>query len=203
MDKLLEEKKRKRFLLLRKLYDLTDGVPDSHLIDIRQLGPEIGLNAEDALNTFEYLKGEGLAKWMALGGVGTITHWGVKEVEEALEGRETGHFPSNIVIITGSPGANVVAGSGNTVSQHNVTIHGSASEKLAETLRQVAATLPSEAEELLEAASKAEPNQLEVANIANSLASKGSAWKVALSSFVTSVGSGLLVEAIKFGLGLK
>lgn len=203
MDKLLEEKKRNRFLLLRKLYDLTRGVPERHLINIRQIGPDIGLDPEEALNTFEYLKGEGLAKWMALGGVGTITHWGVKEVEEALEGRETGHFPSNIVIITGSPGANVVAGSGITVSQNNVTIHGSASEKLAETLRQVDATLPREAEELLEAASKAEPNQLEVANKASALASQGPAWKEALSSFAASVGSGLLVEAIKFGMGLK
>lgn len=203
MDKLLEDKRRKRFLLLRKLYELTDGVPARHLINIRQIGPDIGLDPEEALNTFEYLKGEGLAKWMALGGVGTITHWGVKEVEEALEGRETGHFPSNIVIISGSPGANVVAGSGNTVSQHNVTIHGTASEKLAETLKQVATTLPSEAEELLEAASKDEPNQLEVANKASMLANQGPEWKMALSSFAKSVGSGLLVEAIKFGIGSK
>lgn len=108
----LDQKRKNRFLLLRKLYEKTDGVADRHLLDIRKIGKEIKLDPDVALDTFEYLKGEGLTKWRALGGVGTITHWGIKEVEDAFEQKETAHFPANIVILTNSPGANVVSSSG-------------------------------------------------------------------------------------------
>ncbi|OPY81805.1 MAG: hypothetical protein A4E65_00994 [Syntrophorhabdus sp. PtaU1.Bin153] len=111
MKNSLEEKRKNRFLLLHKLYALTNGVAERHLIDIRELGEELGMGGDVALDTFEYLKGEGLTKWMALGGIGTITHWGIKEVEDALEQKPTAHFPANIVILTNSPGANVVSGS--------------------------------------------------------------------------------------------
>jgi hypothetical protein len=112
MKNSLEEKRKNRFLLLHKLYELTNGVAEQHLIDIREVGEELGMGGDVALDTFEYLKGEGLTKWMALGGVGTITHWGIKEVEDALEQKPTAHFPANIVILSNSPGANVVSGSG-------------------------------------------------------------------------------------------
>jgi hypothetical protein len=112
----LDKKRKNRFLLLRKLYEMTNGVAEQHLIDIRQVGEEIGIGADVALDTFEYLKGEGLTKWMALGGIGTITHWGIKEVEDALDQRPTAHFPANIVILSNSPGANVVSGSGHQFS---------------------------------------------------------------------------------------
>lgn len=116
MSTSLEEKRKNRFLLLRKLYEMTNGVPEQHLIDIRKVGEEIGIGADVALDTFDYLKGEGLTKWMALGGVGTITHWGIKEVEDALDHKLTAHFPANIVILANSPGANVVTGSGHQFS---------------------------------------------------------------------------------------
>ncbi len=112
----LDKKRKNRFLLLHKLYEKTDGVADRHLVDIREVGKEIGISPDTALDTFEYLKGEGLTKWMALGGIGTITHWGIKEVEDALDQKETAHFPANIVILSNSPGANVVAGSGHQFS---------------------------------------------------------------------------------------
>ena len=112
MNLSLDEKRKNRFLLLRKLYEMTDGVPEQHVIDIREVGEELGMDGNVALETFEYLKGEGLTKWMAIGGFGTITHWGVKEVEDALGERPTAHFPANIVILSNSPGANVVSGSG-------------------------------------------------------------------------------------------
>jgi len=112
----LDEKRKNRFILLNHLYEETGGVADRHLIDIRKIGKEIGLGPDIALDTFEYLKGEGLTKWMALGGLGTITHWGIKEVEDALDQKPTAHFPANIVILANSPGANVVSGSGHQFS---------------------------------------------------------------------------------------
>ena len=111
----LEEKRKNRFRLLQALYEKTDGVPERHLLDIRDIGKELGIDPDIALDTFEYLKGEGLAKWMAIGGIGTITHWGIKEVEDALDNQPTAHFPANIVVLTNSPGANVVSNTGNTV----------------------------------------------------------------------------------------
>ena len=116
MDTILDKKREERFLLLRKLYEETGGVADRHVVDIRELGKQIGIGPDTALDTFEYLKGEGLTKWMALGGLGTITHWGVKEVEDALDQKPTAHFPANIVILTNSPGANVVSGTGHQFS---------------------------------------------------------------------------------------
>jgi len=117
MNTSLEEKRKNRFLLLHKLYEITNGVAERHLIDIRQLGKEIGMEPTVALETFQYLKEEGLTKWMSMGGNGTITHWGVKEVEDALDHKPTAHFPANIVILTNSPGARVVSG-----SDHQVTV---------------------------------------------------------------------------------
>jgi hypothetical protein len=116
MNTSLEEKRRNRFLLLQKLYDKTNGVAERHLIDIREVGKELGMEPDVALDTFEYLKGEGLTKWMALGGEGTITHWGLKEVEDARDHKPTAHFPANILILANSPGANVVSGSGHQFS---------------------------------------------------------------------------------------
>lgn len=116
MNTSLEEKRRNRFLLLHKLYEKTSGVAERHLINIREVGKELGMEADVALNAFEYLKDEGLTKWMALGGEGTITHWGLKEVEDALDHKPTAHFPANIVILSNSPGANVVSGSGHKLN---------------------------------------------------------------------------------------
>src|SRR5438128_601809 len=117
MNGSIDENRKKRFLLLRKLYDKTEGRADRDVIDIREIGEEIGIGSDIALDTFEYLKGEGLTKWMALGGRGTITHWGVKEVEDAIDQKPTAHFPANIIILANSPGANVMSGSGHQVSQ--------------------------------------------------------------------------------------
>ncbi|MPQ57197.1 hypothetical protein [Duganella sp. FT27W] len=116
MNDALLQKQKNRFILLHKLYELTDGVAERHSIDIREIGVQLGMTSDLALNTFEYLKGEGLAKWMALGGYGTITHWGIKEVEDALVQRPTAHFPANIIILTNSPGATINAGVNNNTS---------------------------------------------------------------------------------------
>lgn len=125
MSTVLEKKQKNRFLLLHKLYELTDGVAERHVIDIREVGVELGLTADTALDTFEYLKGEGLVKWMALGGQGTITHWGIKEVEDALSEKQTAHFPANIVILANSPGASIMTGpvTNTTFDQRGQTVN--------------------------------------------------------------------------------
>ena len=202
----LAQKQKNRFALLQRLYELTDGVPDRHSFDIREIGHELGMTSEAAINTFSYLNEEGLAKWMGSGGIGTIAHYGVKEIEDAQRERPTAHFPANIVMITGSPGAQVVQGSGNTVTSTTTVTMGDAVGQLRERLEAVETPLPSEAEELLEEAGKDEPNRFLLAQKADSLASKGGGWKTTLQEFAVQLaaggGAGLLVEAIKFGLGM-
>ena len=110
MNTPLQEKRKNRFVLLRELYDITDGLASSHSINIREVGKNVGMDESLALDTFEYLKNEGLTQWIALGGFGTITHWGVKEIEDALNQKPTAHFPGDIIFLVNSPGANVIAG---------------------------------------------------------------------------------------------
>jgi hypothetical protein len=197
----LQQKKENRFKLLRKLYEVTNGVPERHSLNIRQLGRELDMEPAIALDTFEYLKGEGLAKWMALGGFGTITHWGVREVEEALEGRQTAHFPANIVIVTGSPGANVVAGTRNVAYQEAGVHSAESAVQLRDILEQIGLPLPSEGSALLDEVEKPAPDKVAVALTAQKLAQVGAPWKTALMRFAETASAGLVVEAIKFALG--
>jgi hypothetical protein len=201
----LDEKQRNRFALLQKLYDLTGGVSERHSLDIRAVGHEIGLDPETALNTFQYLNDEGLAKWMAIGGFGMIAHFGVKEVEEARREWPTPHFPANIITITGSPGAQVVTGSANNVTNMVATGTSSAIGQLRHLLEAVESPLRTEAQALLTECAKGEPNRFLVAQLTDDLAQQGSAWKHALQEFAVNLaacGGGLLVEWIKFGLGI-
>lgn len=159
----LEQKQRNRFALLRRLYEITDGVPGRHSIDIRSVGRDIGLDEETALNTFQYLNDEGLTQWMALGGFGTIAHWGVKEVEDAVAHKPTPHFPANIVVVTGSPGANIVAGAGNTVNQRSGQVGADSALELA--LKSVPPPLSGAANRLVAETRASNPNPFELARL--------------------------------------
>ncbi len=65
-------------------------------VDMAELGMEIHLSREECEGTVEYLAGEGLLKYVALGGIISITHLGVIEVEAALQKPDepTAHFPA-------------------------------------------------------------------------------------------------------------
>ncbi|MBX7134975.1 MAG: hypothetical protein K1X67_20090 [Fimbriimonadaceae bacterium] len=180
MSEQLQEKKANRFRLLRKLYEMTDGVPERHSINIREVGKSIGIDPEVALDTFEYLKGEGLTVWMSLGGFGTITHWGVREIEEALEGRQTGHFPANIVVITGSSGVNVVSGSGNTVTQSQEGSSGLS--VLRAEFESIGGTDDPVVKALFALLESPQQNPFDVARHLSKIVSKGNEWRSAVQS---------------------
>jgi len=97
----LEEKKKKRFELLKVLYDATGGSQFKWL-PLADLGNLIGLDREQTMLAGEYLKGEGLLEFKAFGPLVGITHEGIREIEEALEhpDRPTDHFlPLNVINI--------------------------------------------------------------------------------------------------------
>ena len=97
MGEELDEKRRLQFLLLSRLYEIADG----GALDIREVGRSTGMTDDEALDAFDYLKDEGLTRWMAIGGIGTITEAGINEIEEAYDERSTAHFPANIGSLVG------------------------------------------------------------------------------------------------------
>lgn len=96
----LDEKRSRRLLFMRRLYDVTNGSKLGRA-DMWELGEEFGWSRDDVQNVVEYLEGEGLLEYAAMGGVIAITHFGVVEVEQSLSDPEapTEHFPPSINVI--------------------------------------------------------------------------------------------------------
>lgn len=89
----IEEIKRKRFQFLLRLYELTEG--DEHkFVSMWEIGQELGFQVDLTQKITQYLTGEGLIKFQAIGGIIGITHWGVREIERALSNPDepTTHF---------------------------------------------------------------------------------------------------------------
>lgn len=97
----LEQKKKNRFLFLNYLYTESNG--NTNLIFIMwEVGKELNLDRSETGQVVDFLIGENLVKSQTLGGGISLTHWGVKEVEEAIENptKPTEHFlPFNIINI--------------------------------------------------------------------------------------------------------
>jgi hypothetical protein len=50
-----------------------------------EIGDQLGFDRDLTISIAQYLKGEGLLEFRALGGIISITHYGNKEVEENLK----------------------------------------------------------------------------------------------------------------------
>ncbi len=98
---MIEQKKKQRFEFLEKLYKETNG-SESYMVNMWELGKELEYDRETTSNIVEYLQGEDLLVPRALGGGIAITHYGIKEIEEAYEypNEPTEHFmPINVINI--------------------------------------------------------------------------------------------------------
>jgi hypothetical protein len=129
----LEKRKEHRLRLLHALYEETEG--DEHaFVKLWDLGREVGLSEDETTLAYQYLRGEGLLEARAMGGVVSITHWGVKQVEAALESpsEQTQYFPPAINVIQieraiNSPIQQASAGASQIVSiraEHLESLHG-------------------------------------------------------------------------------
>jgi hypothetical protein len=98
----MEEKDRQRFSFMNALYHKTDG---NYLqgVDPFDLGGRIGLSRTEVEGVVDYLTKEDLVEWSSLGHI-SITHSGVREVEDALRhpDRSTDHFPSVNILSVGT-----------------------------------------------------------------------------------------------------
>jgi hypothetical protein len=79
----LTEKKAKRFRFLNGLYEKTDG-NEEDVVDMWEIGAAVGLTREDTERVVQYLVGERLIAYVAMGGAIGITHFGVVQVGRHL-----------------------------------------------------------------------------------------------------------------------
>lgn len=108
----LEETKKKRFEFLNSLYEITGGSKNK-IVNMFELGTELGFDREETSLIVQYLAGESLVEHVTIGGGIGITHYGVKEVEEALSHPEkpTAYFPPvNIINIHHMEGSQIQQG---------------------------------------------------------------------------------------------
>ena len=100
MENNIKETQRKRFLLLKELYDVSES--DSFkMFDLFQLGKKLNLEKEEITKIMIFLQNEGLVE-LASGGSAAIKHDGIKEVEYLLNhpNESTDYFPAlNIINI--------------------------------------------------------------------------------------------------------
>jgi hypothetical protein len=120
MSETLDGKKAKRFRFLHALYDKTGGDEHSHP-SMWDIGGDLGFSRPETELMVQYLKGEHLLTFAAMGGYISITHYGVLQVEQALSApeRPTQYFPPviNILQIGTVSGSHIQqAGSHSTLS---------------------------------------------------------------------------------------
>ncbi|MBS1777289.1 MAG: hypothetical protein JSS64_13525 [Bacteroidetes bacterium] len=117
----LEQKKKNRFLFLEKLYSESNGDTGA-MFNMWEVGKELNFEREATRQIVDYLIGENLIEAIALGGGISLTHWGVKEVEQAIEypNRATEHFlPINIINVETMTNSTIQqATSNSTITNH-------------------------------------------------------------------------------------
>lgn len=85
--------KQDRFTFLHRVYELVEG-RTGFMLDGWEVGRELYFEKEYTTNIFYYLNEEGLVEPMGSGIRLAITHYGIKEIEEALNepNKQTEHF---------------------------------------------------------------------------------------------------------------
>jgi enamine deaminase RidA (YjgF/YER057c/UK114 family) len=100
----IEERRALRARFMEKLYATTEG-DEQRRVAAEEICSALGVGEEEMLILVQYLAGERLLKYAGMGPMVSITHDGVREVEELLyrPERPTEHFPPyNQVIVYGN-----------------------------------------------------------------------------------------------------
>lgn len=98
----IQDIKMKRYQFLHILYNLSN-VDIFKTFNVYEIGKELGFDRNLIQNIVSYLKNEGLIEIRAIGGIISITHLGIQEIEKAFSNPEkpTDYFPSLNVILIG------------------------------------------------------------------------------------------------------
>jgi hypothetical protein len=78
MTNILEEKQKNRWLFLQKVYEITEGMSDTCIVNMYEVGQNLGWDWEKTESISYYLNGEDLLT-IYNGGNITLTHQGAKE----------------------------------------------------------------------------------------------------------------------------
>lgn len=117
----LNELKKKRFLFLKMLYEVTGGDRFKG-VSQEDMASELGLDKQIANNIVDYLADEGLIKRLTMHAIG-ITHEGVVEMEAAISNPEepTEHFlPVNIINVGQMVNSNIMQDSSHSIQNVNI-----------------------------------------------------------------------------------
>ncbi len=99
----IEEKKEKRLKMFKKIFEKT-GDDEYEWVNMWEIGEELGFDRETTEQITEYLAAEGLIAFRGLGGTIGITHYGIKQMEQALEhpNQASRYFPPVNIINIGT-----------------------------------------------------------------------------------------------------
>jgi hypothetical protein len=143
----IDEKRLQRFQFLKAVYDKTSA-KRLEIVNMGDIGKELGWLDEITDAVADYLVGEGLIKYWTMGGGIAITHEGIKEVERALENpsEATAHFPAFQYVLSGDfRGAILNVGSNlkhlSQTIESNESINTSSRHELAQLLEQLRSDL--------------------------------------------------------------
>jgi len=119
-NKVILQRQRERFKVLKKIYDESGGNPGP-FVEWRGMGKEFGLDDQKLLDIIRYLKEEGLVDPVTSNHV-IITNLGVNEVESILTkpDKPTEHFAPNIIFVGEMKNSAIQQGTIN--SKQSVTI---------------------------------------------------------------------------------
>ena len=196
----LQEKQRQRYLVLSKLYELTDGEPVRR-VEADAVREATGLAEVTFHDAVQYLRGEGLLKTSNL--VLEITHQGLVEYERSLEKPDapTEHFPVQVIQQFNAPVGAVQTGAHATanVVQQVGSSAGEVFEMLAQLRRDIETTLPpAEQVEALELVDGIE----EEARSEKPRVGRVKAFLKGLGNFALSTASNALATAIAQQFGM-
>jgi len=117
----IQKKKQDRFKFLNRIYEVSNGRIGC-MIDGEVIGQEFGFDRGYSTDIYYYLNDEGLTEPMGAGIRLSLTHYGLKQIEEALSepNESTTYFPPiNIINIGEMHGGAIQQGTNN--SNINIT----------------------------------------------------------------------------------
>lgn len=127
----LKKIKEDRFKFLHKVYEAVQG-RIGYTLDGWEVGRVLGFEKDYSTSIYYYLKDEGLVEPMGAGIRLGITHWGIKEVEAALEmpDKPTEHFLpiANFIHVETMSGGAIQQGTNHSII--NQTVSGSSLNEL-------------------------------------------------------------------------
>ncbi len=112
---IVREKERKRYAVLLKLWEATDG-KELTRVEFDEIAQQAGLNDKEAKEVYVYFMNEGLFGSRDVGGGVTLSHKAIVEMEQSIKNPSTSteHFPATVIQHFNAPVGSVQSGAQST-----------------------------------------------------------------------------------------